>query len=74
MGRTVREVSREAGLTHHGVVQTGRLEHDLLSRVAAAADAAPARGPALAEVVLARSAGVLLPGRVPVAGVEMGVS
>ena len=47
---TVRGVSREAAIADYGVVLTGEPDEDLVSYDAAAADAARATRPALAEV------------------------
>ena len=55
-GRTMgagwpRGVSREAAVVHNGVVHTGQLDHDPVSRDVAASDAARTSRPAQDEVV-----------------------
>ena len=55
-GRTMgagwpRGVSREAAIAHNGVVHTGHLDHDSVSRDVAATDAARTSRPAQAEVL-----------------------
>ena len=68
---TVRGVSREAAIADYGLVLTGVLDEDLVSRDAAATDAARATRPALAEVFFDRGPGYArLCGGVPYADVD----